>query len=169
MAQRESLTDAAIRTVITSAVGSAASAFALMILGAKEGRGALRPISASGHWLHGSRAGRKNKPDLAHAVVGFGTHHAATMFWSFLMEKWLGPKTRTLPEMALTGASTAVVAAIVDYAIMPRRLSPGWELALTRKSMAGAFAAMAAGMAAGALAARSRPARNARAKVRRQT
>jgi hypothetical protein len=42
-----------------------------------------------------------------------------------------------------------------DYLLLPRRLSPGWELALTRKSMAGAFAAMAAGLAAGALAARS--------------
>lgn len=157
MAPRESLADAALRTVITSAVGSAASALALAILGKGEGRGALRPISASGSWLHGRRAGRKNKPDLAHAVVGFGTHHAATMFWSFLLEKWLGPKRRTLPEMALTGASTALVAAAVDYAILPRRLSPGWELALTRKSMAGAFAAMAAGMTAGALAAPQPP------------
>jgi hypothetical protein len=96
MALCESLADAALRTVATSAVGSAASALALAILCKGEGGGALRPISASGHWLHGDKAGRKNKPDLVHAVVGFGTHHAATMFWSFLTEKWLEPAPRPL-------------------------------------------------------------------------
>jgi hypothetical protein len=162
MARGERIGDAILRTVITSAVASATSAVALMLLSAGEGRGALRPIHASGHWLHGRKAGRKSQPDLAHTAVGFGTHHLATMFWSFLMEQWLGPKRRTLPEMALTGASTAIVAAVVDYAVMPRRLSPGWELALTRKSMAGAFAAMAAGLAAGALASRQLPAQKKR-------
>jgi hypothetical protein len=162
MPRRESITDVAIRTAITSAAGSAASALALMALGAKEGTGSLRPISASGHWLYGSKAGRKNRPGLAKTVVGFGTHHAATMFRSFLMETWLGSKPRTLPAMAITGASTGLIAAAVDYALIPRSLSPGWELALTRKSIAGAFAAMAAGMAAGAFAVRSGPAMRAR-------
>jgi uncharacterized protein involved in exopolysaccharide biosynthesis len=79
------------------------------------------------------------------------------MFWSVLLEKWLGPRGRTLQELAIAGASTAALAAVVDYALMPRRLTPGWELSLTRKAMAGAFAAMAAGLAVGAFAARRAP------------
>ena len=154
MARRESLGDVLLRTLVTSAIASAASAAALMMLSTREGRGPTQPINASSHWVHGTRAGRKRGTDLAHTGIGLITHHLATMWWSFLLEKWLGPRPRTLPEMALAGGSTAALAALVDYGLMPRRLSPGWELALTRKSMAGAFSAMAVGLAAGAFAAR---------------
>lgn len=34
----------------------------------------------------------------------------------------------------------SAIAAIVDYGIVPKRLTPGWELSLSKKSMAGAFA-----------------------------
>ena len=155
MARRESFGDVLLRTLVTSAIASAASGVTLMMLSAREGRAPMRPINATSHWIHGPRAGRKRGTDLAHTGVGIVTHHLATMWWSFLLEKWLGPRPRTLPEMALAGGSTAALAALVDYGLMPRRLSPGWELALTRKSMVGAFAAMAVGLAAGALAARS--------------
>lgn len=94
-----------------------------------------------------------------HTGVGIVTHHLATMFWSLVLEKWLGPRKRTFPELALAGAATSILAAVMDYGLVPRRLSPGWELALTRKSMAGAFAAMAVDLAAGAFAARTSPAR----------
>jgi hypothetical protein len=147
------------RSIVTSLAGSAASAFALVALSAFEGRGGLRPINATSHWLHGTEAAdRPPEPTVRDTAVGLVTHHLATMFWAVLLEKWLGPRERTLPELALAGASTAALAAVVDYGLMPRRLSPGWELSLTRKSMAGAFAAMAAGLAAGAFAARRLPA-----------
>ena len=162
MSRTESLSDALSRAIITSAAASAASALALMLLGAKEGQGGLRPLNATSHWLHGTAAGRRRQADLAHTVTGLVTHHLATMFWSLLLEKLLGPRKRTLPELALAGAATSVLAAVVDYGLVPRRLSPGWELALSRKSMAGAFAAMAAGLTAGAFAARELPARRRR-------
>jgi hypothetical protein len=44
--------------------------------------------------------------------------------------------------------------AVVDYGITPKRLTPGWELTLSKPSMAGAFAGLALGLAAGALASR---------------
>jgi hypothetical protein len=120
--------------------------------------------------LWGPDAGRHRRADLKHTAVGFVTHHLASMFWSVVLEKALGARRRTMPELAASGALTAALAAAVDYMMMPRRLSPGWELALTRKSMAEVFAAMAAGLAAGAFAARQakarrRPRRSRRAPV----
>ena len=164
---RDGIAATLVRAAITSAVASAVSAAALAILGAREGGGALRPLHASGHWLLGDRSAARNQPTFVRTGVGLATHHLATLFWSLLMEKALGPRKRTLPELAVTGALTSVLAAAVDYLVMPRRLSPGWELALTRKSMAGAFSAMAAGLAAGALAARTPPARRATRRVAR--
>jgi hypothetical protein len=155
MAERNSAPGIVGRTVITSAVASAASALALTLLARAERRGALRPLNATSHWLHGDAAARDAKADGRRTAVGAVTHHLAAMFWSAILEGALGSRKRTLPALAINGAAVAALAAVVDYALMPRRLSPGWELALTRKSMAGAFGAMAAGLAAGAFAARS--------------
>jgi hypothetical protein len=163
MTKRDSLPGLIGRTVITSTVASAASALALALLARAERRGALRPLNATSHWLHGDAAARDAKADVKRTAVGVVTHHLAAMFWSAILESALGSRKRTLPALAINGAAVAALAAVVDYALMPRRLSPGWELALTRKSMAGAFGAMAAGLAAGALASRgSAPSRSRR-------
>jgi hypothetical protein len=45
----------------------------------------------------------------------------------------------------------SAVAGVVDYGIVPRRLTPGWELALPPKSVAAVLAAMALGLAAGGI------------------
>src|SRR4051812_39541545 len=107
MASRDSLAHTLVRTVITSAAASAASAAALMLLADREGRGALRQINATSHWLYGRAAARRTGADIAHTGLGFLTHHAATMFWSLLLEKALGPRRRTLPELAVSGGVTA--------------------------------------------------------------
>jgi hypothetical protein len=141
------------RSIITSSVASAATAAALMLLARREQRGALAPLNASSHWVYGDRAARP-RADVGRTGLGIATHHLAVMFWSAVMEIALGRKRRTLPQLALGGALTAAFAAAFDYLVVPRRLSPGWELALTRKAMTGAFTAMAIGLAAGAAAAR---------------
>jgi hypothetical protein len=48
----------------------------------------------------------------------------------------------------------SAIAAVVDYGITPKRLSPGWEEVLSKRSIGLTYAAMALGLAAGALLAR---------------
>src|SRR5689334_2092315 len=57
-------------------------------------------------------------------------------------------------QLGRNAAVMSAIAAIVDYGITPRQLTPGWELTLTRKSMVGAFAGLALGLTAGALLSR---------------
>jgi hypothetical protein len=45
----------------------------------------------------------------------------------------------------------SAIAAAVDYIATPKRFTPGWEFVLSKRSMAATYAAMALGMAAGAL------------------
>ena len=42
----------------------------------------------------------------------------------------------------------SAIAAAVDYGPTPKRFTPGWELVLSRRGMAVAYAAMALGLAA---------------------
>jgi len=90
-------------------------------------------------------------------VVGYATHHAATVFWAVLFERLVGTRR---PPAALPilqyAVATAAIAAAVDYGATPRRFTPGWEFVLNKRAMAAAYGAMAAGLAASALVARRR-------------
>jgi hypothetical protein len=45
----------------------------------------------------------------------------------------------------------AAIAAAVDYGMVPKRLTPGWEDVLSKRSIAVTYVALAAGLALGAL------------------
>jgi len=53
--------------------------------------------------------------------------------------------------------AVSTFAAVVDYTVTPKRFTPGWEFVLSHRSMAIAYAAMAAGPAGAALASQPRP------------
>ena len=137
-------------------LGSFASALAAGGSARAEGRGALQPLNATSHWLHGERAGRVRRLDVAHTGVGLVTHIASALFWAVPYSLWLQRKSeRSTEEIVVGGAATAAMAATVDYLAMPRRLTPGWELALSRRSIGLTFVGLALGLAGGALLARS--------------
>ena len=55
------------------------------------------------------------------------------------------PPSRAVPAR---GAATSAIAYVVDYHVVPRRLTPGFELRLPGAALAGIYAAMALGLAA---------------------
>ncbi len=146
------------RAVVSGTVGSVTSTVALALLARAEGHAAPQPVNATSHWLHGDQAASARRMDLTHTAVGYATHHAATIFWAVLFERWLAPD-RPLPATTLLARAlgTSAIAAAVDYGPTPRRFTPGWELVLSKRAMAAAYAAMALGLTAGALLTQRRP------------
>jgi hypothetical protein len=139
-------------------IGSIASALAAGMAARAEGQGALQPLNATSHWLYGQRAGRVRRFDVAHTAVGSVTHVASALFWAVPYSLWLQRKPERSAEDIIVGAAaTAAAAAAVDYLAMPRRLTPGWELALSRGGVSITFVGLALGLAGGALLARSIP------------
>ena len=146
--------------VVSGSVASFATSVVLAVLARAEGRGALQPTNATSHWVHGPRAGRQRSADVSRTGVGFLTHHLSALFWALPFHLWLARRPdRTGGEIARDAAVTAALAAIVDYGVVPRRVTPGWEHAVSKSSIAIAYVALAAGLAAGALAVRGRDAR----------
>ena len=145
-----------VRDILGAGAGAAlASAAVAAAVARAEGKGALQPLNATSHWLHGPAAGRVRRLDGSHSGVGIGTHVVSALFWAVPYALWLRRvPDRPLAEIAGGAAATAVVAAAVDYLAMPRRLSPGWELALDRGGIAATFAGLGLGLAGGALVAR---------------
>lgn len=141
-------------------LGSLASGVAAGGTARVEGRGALQPLNATSHWLHGQGAGRVRELDLEHTGVGALTHVASALFWAVPYSVWLQRQPRrSTEEIVAGGVATAAIAAAVDYIAMPRRLTPGWELALSRRGVGTTFVGLALGLAGGALLSRSLAAR----------
>jgi hypothetical protein len=142
----------AVAAAIVGTIGGLVSAAALGLVARFEGRRPLQPINATSHWLHGETAGDVQEADLAHTGVGFATHQLSAMFWAVPYAWWLGSRDdRTPAEIAGGAAAVAGIAAVVDYGLMPRRATPGWEHALPARSVAVGFGALAVGLAAGGL------------------
>ena len=142
-----------LRSAIASGtVATGTSAVALAFLALAAGKGAAQPLNATSHWLYGDDAAKFPHADADHTGVGFATHHAATIFWALFFEGWLARRpVRTAAGASGRAAAVAVLAAAVDYTITPRRFTPGWELVLSKRAMAAAYLAMAAGFAAVAI------------------
>lgn len=140
------------RTAIYSGAGAAlASLAAIALLSRLEGRPAIRPINATSHVLWDDDDAPRESVDVAHTVPGFGINIASAFFWGTVFAYVSPPAaSQTSVGMIARAFGTSLFAAILDYGLLPRRLRPGWELALPGRSVALALFAMGAGLAGGA-------------------
>lgn len=139
--------------LVSGSIASVVSGMALAALARAEGASAAQPLNATSHWLHGDRAGAVRRTDVRHTGIGYATHHASSVFWALLFEILRRRPVRAdLNDMVRAAMATAATAAVVDYGLMPRRLRPGWRLAISRPSLAAVFAALAGGLVIGGLA-----------------
>ena len=137
--------------LVSGSYASVGSAAALAVAARLEGKGALQPLNATSHWLHGDEAGARTGLDAAHTGVGYVTNHLASIFWAVFFEAWLARRRPVGAAAMLRDALVmSAIAAVVDYRATPRRFTPGWELVLSRKGMALAYAGLAIGLALGA-------------------
>jgi hypothetical protein len=147
----------AARYGVFCGIGAGLAVHTMLLIAARaEGKAPARPFNATSHWLQGQKAGRRAAADIAHTGVGLATNQAAAMFWGTLFGLYVA--SRRNPHTGSIMRDAAVMGAIataVDYGLMPKRLTPGWELALSKTSVGLTMAAMALGLGLGGVAARA--------------
>lgn len=155
-----------LRTLVSGSTASVLSSVAVA-LHSRAGTGkAASGVNATSHWAWGERAMWRHRADLKHTALGYAIHHASSLWWAGLFEaraKTCGPR-----DAAALGAVTAVTAYLVDYHVVPRRLTPGFDRHLSAAGMVSAYAAFGLGLVASHLllrelrhaASRARRARN---------
>lgn len=123
---------------------------ALAVAAGRRNRSPWRPINATSHWIHGPRSGSVSRPDLAHTGTGFTTHMLASFWWALPFSAMIGRSARPSPSRVVAAAAgTTALAALVDYGLVPKRLTPGWELALPKSDLMMAYVAMGLGLVLG--------------------
>src|SRR3954464_1796303 len=144
------------RAWVSGAVSSMTSAVVLALCGKLEGRGVAGPLNGPSQWVHGRSAAYRQQPSVKHTLVGYLIHHLSALGWAVLHERMFGRAVQPASsgKQVLAAAATAAVANVVDLKLTPRRLRPGFEVQLSRKSLLLVYAAFAVGLAAADIAAR---------------
>jgi len=156
--------------LVTGSIASVASTIVLALAGRRENGHAAAPVNAVSHWFWDRESLDVDEPTARHTLTGYLVHHGASVFWGTLHARAWGlheRNKRPLPAVAGCVAASAV-ACFVDYNLTPRRLTPGFEHRLSRRSMALVYAGFGAGLLLGTQLLRrraapaSRPTRAAR-------
>lgn len=133
-----------INSLVSGSAVSGVTTAVLAILARAEGEHPVQPVNSTSHWYWGEAAGRSRAVDLGHTLLGFVTHHGASVFWAGIFQAI----RRARPERSplVDALQVSALAALVDYGVVPKRLTPGWEKVVSARSIAVAYAAMAAAL-----------------------
>lgn len=111
-------------------------------------------LNATSHIVWGDRAALENAVSMKYTGVGAAANHGAAIFWALCYELLAARTPRTRAQALLNGTLVSAAAYVTDYHLVPRRLSPGFELRLPGAALAGVYATLAVGLAARDLVAR---------------
>jgi hypothetical protein len=134
-----------LNVVLSGTAVALTTSAALAVLGRLEGRSAVQPVNSTSHWYWGNAAGRARRIDAPHTLLGFATHHGASLFWACAYEL-LRRHPQGRPALG-DAVAVSALAAVVDYAVVPKRLTPGWETVLSPRAIGVAYAVMAIALA----------------------
>lgn len=134
---------------ITGSIASITSTVALALAGRRENGHAAAPINAVSHWVWDRESLAANQPTARHTATGYLVHHGAAVFWGVLHAGAWGMHARNkrLAPAIMGAAAASAMACFVDMRLTPRRLTPGFEHRLSRRSLALTYASFGAGLA----------------------
>jgi hypothetical protein len=141
------------KIIISGTLASAGAALVLSGRAKQEGRWPSQPMNATSHWLQGDEAARHKQIDIRHTALGAATHWMASLLWAGMFHKIRHHAEHdNVPAIARDALVTTITAVTVDYVFTPHRLTPGWELVLSKRGMAYGYLGMAAGLMIGEIA-----------------
>ncbi|MTH79932.1 hypothetical protein [Paracoccus aestuariivivens] len=123
-------------------IAAAFSLIALSTLAVLAGHGFWMPLNVTTQAIWGPEVAQFRGVDMAHTILGLAIHIVSCLFWAVIA--W--GIFRLISSAAVAGFGTALLALVIDYGILPERLSPGWHLALAFPAVVCGFAAMGFGL-----------------------
>jgi hypothetical protein len=152
------------QALISGTVSGLATAGVASLAGKRENGSYAAPLNATSHIIWGEEAAWRDRPSLKYTLTGFLLNYASTIFWASFYERLFGrhstprrmrrlpftasPEPASLVTPVCDGAAVAAAAYVIDYHLIPKRFTPGFEKRVSGKSLTAIFAALAIGLAA---------------------
>ena len=132
------------RALVSGSVASVLSGVAAMIASRSETGHAAATLNGPSQWIWGRFARQPRRADAHRTLTGYVIHHASSLLWAALFES--SAARNAVRGHGARAAAVAALAATVDYAVVPRRFSPGFERHISPPSIAATYVAFAAGL-----------------------
>lgn len=136
-------------------LASAATGLAASLYGKWRLQHAAAPLNSVSHVVHGDEAAAHDELSLKYTVPGLALNHAAALFWAAIYEKLFGDEP-TLRRALLGGSAVALLAYVIDYHVVPQRLTPGYEKRMEPAGLAAIYSALALSLALSNIVRRAR-------------
>ncbi len=137
----------------TGLVAGSLTTVAVMIFATLERKSPFFPVNAISHMAFGDKA-FVSRPSSKFSTTGLILNLVAIISWAAVQEGlfWLtGWPSHSLAYAWLAALIVTAVAYVVDFYIVPKRLTPGFERVLSRRSLYFTYLVLALGLAVGAL------------------
>lgn len=147
---RAAVASLSLDTAAAGVTAAAATTAVILCLGHRRDQSAWAPLNAVSHIAFGDEAARHTELSARYTATGAALNAAAVISWAavYVGAMQLLPRP-SWPAAVATGAGVAALAYVVDYHVVPRRLTPGFEKRLSGQSMFAIYSTLAAGLAAG--------------------
>lgn len=132
---------------------AATTTAAIATAGKIEDDNALAPLNAVSHMAWGEEAAKQETFSAKYTLLGLTLNKWAQIGWAGMFEVLRRPLSKKNRVAGALGAATitAATAYVVDYHVVPKRLTPGFEDRLSCRSMAAIYGVMALTLAVSAL------------------
>ncbi|MBJ6977864.1 MULTISPECIES: hypothetical protein [unclassified Luteimonas] len=133
------------RMLASGSLASLLSTVAVSVFSRRRSGHAAAGTNAASQWFWYPRARHVDEPSLRYTVAGYGVHHASSLLWGGVYES-LQPRRAGPRGRALRAAAVALGAYVVDYHVVSRRLSPGFEHRIGPAGMLAAYGMFGLGL-----------------------
>lgn len=138
------------KVLCDAAVSGAAAAITSALVAAREsaaeGSTVVAPLNAVTHCLWPKRAFKEQPFSARFTGVGAAIHLGSGVFWGLLFEMLRG-RSQSPARISAAAAATAVTAYVVDYHVVPKRVTPGFEAHISSRSFSKIYLALGGGLA----------------------
>jgi hypothetical protein len=142
-----------VRSLCSGSTAGLASASVATTGALRAGHAPYAALNAVAHCLWPDATSQET-PSIRYTALGATIHMGSAVFWGVLFEALCDRRSR--PARIVSAAvATALIAYVVDYHVVPKRFTPGFEKHLSKRSLAMTYVALAAGFAIAALARRA--------------
>ncbi len=142
-------------SLIPGAAAGLTACAAVAAFGQRDSDSAIAPINATSHVLWGEEAARVERATLRHTLPGLAINASAGIWWALVFKALFGRAAQRSHTAAIAGGlATAALAYGVDYHLVPKRLTPGWESRISDRSLYMTLGAMGLVLGVGAILAR---------------
>jgi hypothetical protein len=135
-----------MRALVSGALAAAAVTLVASLATRRATGSSAAALNATSHFLWGERAARQDRYSTKYTAIGFVANLGASVFWALFYEALRQRRRRGAARALRDGALVSGLAYVVDYHVVPKRLTPGFELRLSRAALSAVYAALALGL-----------------------